>query len=147
MFEFSKKFLFYSLIIISTISFINISFLYWFKIQIPLSSYSIVSLMFASLSLKIYNLIPFVFLICIFMFFAAFSFLKERIISPIILFIFSLCDLSFLSISFFDSWFNDKNFILLQGTQIVIGITILIFMLIYFFFVKKLGENNQEKFL
>ncbi len=143
MFEFSKKFLYYSLIIISTISFINISFLYWFKVQIPLSSYSIISLMFTSLFLKIYYLIPIVFLICIFMFFTAFSFLKERIISPIILFVFSLCDLSFLLISFWDSWFNDKNFIFSQATQIVISITTLIFMLIYFFLWKQKNRKGR----
>jgi len=147
MLEFSKKFLFYSLIIISSITFINISVLYWFPTLIPLSSYLPVSLMVASYVLKIYYIIPISFLICFLMFFTAFSFRKEKKVLPIILLIYSVCDLSVLSFSFFGTWLNDDFFIAGQAIQIVITAAVIIFMCIYFALLKKPGETmiNKER--
>lgn len=145
MLEFSKKFLFYSLIIISSITFINISVLYWFPILIPLSSYLPVGLMMVSYFLKIYYLIPISFLICFLMFFTAFSFRKEKKVLPIILLIYSVCDLSVLSFSFFDSWLNDDFFIAGQAIQFVITAAVVIFMCIYFALLKKSGKAMVNK--
>lgn len=132
MLEISKKFLFYSLIIISLISFINMTILYWFPIQIPLGLYSAVSLLLTAYFLKVYCLIPISFLICVFIFFTALSFRKEQIFLPITSSIYLLCDLFILVYSFVDSWFNDEIFMVVQAIQIVISITVIVFMNIYF---------------
>ena len=136
MFKISKKFLFYSLIIISSISLINMTVLYWFPIQIPLSSYSATSLMLTSYFLKTYYLIPVGYSICILILFAASSFLKEQVVLPIALLVYFLSDLFFLAYSFFDAWLNDEHFIVAQAIQIVISITVIIFMCIYFIFLR-----------
>ena len=137
MLETSKKFLFYSLMMISTISFINIIVLYWFPIQFPLSSYLATSLMITSYFLENYYLIPISFLICVFIFFTALSFLKQRIFLPAMLLVFLSLDLLFLACSFFDSWLNDDKFMVVQAIQIITNILVIIFMCIYFIFLKQ----------
>ena len=132
MLKVTKMFLFYSLLIISSISFINILILYWFPIQIPLSSYLATNIMTTSYFLKAYYLMPIGFVICTLMLFSALSFLREKIILPVILFVYLLCDLFFLTYSFFDTWFNDKYFIMVQAVQIIINITIVAFLSLYF---------------
>ena len=144
MLEFSKIFLFYSLRIISTISFVNISVLYWIPIQIPLSSYSAVSLMMISLFLKNYYLIPISFGICLFMFVASLSFLRERLVIPIILFVFLLFDFFLLAISFFDAWFNDANFIVIQAIQVIISSLVVIFTCVYCCLLRKTNQGDQS---
>lgn len=133
MIEFSKKFVCCSLMVISVTSFINISVLYWFPIQTPLSIYSIVSLMLTGLFLKIYYLIPVSFLSCIFIFLTALSLRKKRIVCPVFSLVFLLCDLFVLAFSFFDAWFNDDVFIVIQAMQIVVGVTVIVFLCIYCF--------------
>ena len=142
MFDLAKKFSFFSLMIISSITLINIAVLYWFPLQIPLSSYLAVNLMRTSYFLKAYYLIPIVFSLCIVMFFSALSFLKNRILLPVFSFIYLLCDLILLGCSFFDSWFNNEYFIPMQAITITINITVIVFMCIYFIF---LGRQKIEK--
>lgn len=136
MLDISKKILFYSLMIISSVSLVNITVLYWFPTQIPLSSYLSVSLVATSYFVKAYFLIPISFLICFLMLFAALSFLKEQIILPIIMLIYFLCDLFFLLYSFFDAWFNNEHFIVIQAIQIVVTVAVLVFMCIYIVLLK-----------
>jgi len=127
-----KNFLLCSLVMVSSITFINIATLYWVHIQYPLSSYSVICLMMASFSLKMYYLIPVSFAICIFMFFNALYIKKEKMLLPIILFLYLLVDLFNITYSFFDSWFNDEYFILGQMVQLIISVTIVISMFVYF---------------
>lgn len=141
MLKISKKFLFYSMIIISSTSLVNMITLYWFPMQIPLSSYSVTCFMFSAYFFKAYFLIPICFVICALMFFAAFSFLKEQIIIPIALLIYLLCDLFHLAYSFFDTWFNDAHFISVQAIQMVISITVMTFLYIYFVTRNKAGKH------
>lgn len=129
--------------IISLISFINMALLYWFPIQIPLSSYSAISLMATSYFFKVYYLIPICFAICVLMFFTALSFLKKQVILPVILFVYLLCDLFFLAYSFFNAWVNDEHFIVVQAIQTIISITIIIFMCVYFILLWK--EKSTKK--
>lgn len=131
MVKISRKVLFYSMIIISLTSFINMSVLYWVPIQIPLSLHSVTGLMLAAYFLKAYYLIPICFSICALIFFSAFSFLKQQIFLPIVLFVYLLCDLFFLVYSFFNAWFTDAHFIAVQAIQIVISSVIITFMCIY----------------
>ena len=146
MFKASKFFLVYSLIIISSITFINMTVLYWFPFQFPLSSYSAISLMFAVYISKTYCLIPITLSICVLIFFAALSFFKEKIVSPAVLFTYSLCDLFFLAYSFWDAWLNDQHLIIVQGIQLIISTTVIVFMCIYFILLskEKLTMKNLE---
>ena len=131
MLENSKKVLFYSLMIISSISLINMMVLSWCPTQIFLSSHLVISLTATSFFLKAYYLIPLGLFVCILMLFAALSFLKERMVLPIISFGYFLCDLFFLAYSFFDAWVNDNVFIVKQAIQIFISITVITYMCIY----------------
>lgn len=145
MLEFSKKFLFYSLITISSISFINLIFLYWFPIQIPLSSYSAINLMVIAYTFNAYYLLPISFLVCILMFFTALSFLKKKIILPIFLFMFLLFDSFFIAHSFFDAWFKNSYFIFSQAIQLIINIIICIFFCIYLAKRNSKSIRNKER--
>lgn len=88
---------------------------------------------------------PISFLICFLMFFAAFSFRKEKKVLPITLFIYFICDLFFLAYSFLG--LNGKYFIAVQAIQIVVTAAVIIFMCIYFALLKKAGETmiNKER--
>ena len=142
MLRISKKFLFYSLLIISSITLVNLIVLYWFPIQIPFCSYLATSLMFTAYIIKAYYLIPICFSICILMLFTAFSFLKEKIFLPIALSIYLLCDLIFLAYSFFDAWINDSYFMSVQAIQMIVSITVTTFMCIYFVTRRKTAKHN-----
>lgn len=131
MFNFSKKFLFFLMLTISSITFVNMLVLYWFPIQIPLSSFFITGLMSTAYFLKVYYLIPICLLICVVMFLSAFSFLKEKIFLPVVLLIYLFCELCLHAYSFFSAWFHDAHFSAMQAVHIVISITIITFMHIY----------------
>jgi hypothetical protein len=81
---------------------------------------------------KMYYLIPVSFAICVLMFFAALSFPKEQIVLPVVLSVYLLCDLFILAYSFFDAWYNDEHFMTMQFVQLIISVTIIIFIGIYF---------------
>ena len=138
----TKSFLLFSLLIISSISFVNIAILYWYPMEIPLSSHLAVNLMRIAYFFKAYYFIPICFAICALIFFSALSFLKEKIIMPVILLIYLLCDLFFLTYSFFDAWFNDEYFIAMQAIQIVISITIITFVFIYLILLRKVNQGE-----
>jgi len=131
MLKISEKFLFYSLIAISSISFINIAALYWFPIQFPLSSYTATGLMATAFFTKNYWLIPISISFCALMFITAFSFPRRQTILPIILSVYLLFDLIILAFSFFNSWLYDEHFIAGQLIQIIISIAIIVFTGIY----------------
>ncbi len=144
MIEKSRNFLFYSLIIISFVSFINAIIYYWIPISVPFSLYSIVSLTFTAYSLKIYYLIPIVFFICVLMFFCALSFRNQKNIFLAFIFMYLLCDLLFVSYSFFDTLFNDVHFIMIQAIQIIIDLIVITLICICFFGKKteKTGDGS-----
>ena len=132
MLQISKKILFNSLRIIAIISLVNVIVLYWLPVQFPLSSYLAITLMFTAYMFKVYYLIPIALLICVILFFSAFSFIKERIVLPAILFVCSLCDSFILGYSFLDGWLNDGYFMAEQAVQVVLSLTITVFVGIYF---------------
>lgn len=142
MFKISKKFLFFAMMIISSISLINIIVLFWFPVQIPLSSYSVTGLAFTAYFLKAYYLLPICFAICIVMFVAAFSFLKEHVFLPVVSSLYFLCDFLVLAYSFFGAWFKDGHFITVQAIQILISITIIAFIHLYFATRKAASKHN-----
>lgn len=142
MLKISKKFVFFAVVIISSISLGNIIVLPWFPVQIPFSSYFIVALAFTAYFLKAYYLLPICFAICIIMFVAAFSFLRECILLPIALFLYFLCDFIFLAYSFFGAWFADGHFIVVQSIQMLISFTVIVFTLLYFAIRKAEGKHN-----
>jgi len=141
----TKNILFYVLMIISTISFINIATLYWIPIQLPVSSYLATSLASTAYFLKEYYLIPISFMICILVFFSAFSFLKKEKILPGISFVYFLCELLFLICSFFHAWLNDKSFIAMQAVQMIISIIIVVLVCIYFVLLWKEKSIEQRR--
>lgn len=132
MLDFSKKTLFYILMIISSISFINLVLLYWFPMPLPLSSYLVIGLAQVAYFFKLYYLLPISIVICVLMFLGTLSILKKRIVLPVILFVYYLCDLSFLAYNVFDAWINEKYFIVTQAIQTIISITVIAFMCAYF---------------
>lgn len=142
MLRISKKFLFYSLLIISSITLVNLIVLYWFPIQIPFCSYLATSLMFTAYTIKAFYLIPICFSICILMLLTAFSFQKEKIFLPIALSIYLLCDLFFLAYSFLDAWINGSYFMSVQAIQVIVSITVTTFMCIYFVTRRKAAKHN-----
>ena len=142
MLNISKKFLFFTMVIISSISLINMIVLYWFPIQIPLSSYSVTGLAFTAYFLKAYYLLPICFAICIVMFVAAFSFLKECVFLPVATSLYFLCDFLVLTYSFFGAWFNDGHFIAVQAIQMLISIAVIVFIYFYFVTRKAAGKHN-----
>lgn len=144
MLKISKKFLFYALLIISSITLLNLIVLYWFPIQVPLCSYLATNLMVTAYIIKAYYLIPICFSICILMLCTAFAFLKEQLFLPVTLFVYLWCDLFFLSYSFFDAWFNDSHFIAVQAIQILINISVITFMCIYFVTRKKVVSSEGQ---
>jgi hypothetical protein len=142
MLKISKKFLFFAMMIISSVSLINIIVLYWFPVQIPLSSYSVTGLAFTAYFLKAYYLLPICLSICIIMFVAAFSFLKERAFLPVASSLYVLCDFIALSYSFFGAWFKDGHFITVQAIQMLISFTVIVFLHFYFAARKAVIEHN-----
>lgn len=142
MLKISKKFLFFAMMIISSVSLINIIVLYWFPVQIPLSSYSVTGLAFTAYFLKAYYLLPICLSICIIMFVAAFFFLKERAFLPVASSLYVLCDFIALSYSFFGAWFKDGHFIAVQAIQMLISIVVIVFIYFYFVTRKAAGKNN-----
>lgn len=142
MLKISKKFLFFAMMIISSVSLINIIVLYWFPVQIPLSSYSVTGLAFTAYFLKAYYLLPICLSICIIMFVAAFSFLKECAFLPVASSLYVLCDFIALSYSFFGAWFKDGHFITVQAIQMLISIVVIVFIYFYFVTRKAAGKNN-----
>ena len=139
-----KNILFYWLMIISVISFVNAAIFYWFPIQAPISVYSVTCLMFVSYALKIYYLIPVALSICFLIFFTALSLHKEKNFLLVVLFIFLHCDFLLLAYSFFDAWIYDNYFIIDQSIQIVISFAIIIFMYIYFFLLWKKNKIRGQ---
>lgn len=139
-----KRILIYSLIIVSSITFIISASFYWLHISnCPLSSYTVVSFMWVSLVLKMYYFIPICFAVCILMFFSALSIKKEKILLPIILFPYLCCDMFFLSYNFFDAWFNNGYFIPKQMIQLVISVAIIVLMIIYFILIWKARRQKR----
>lgn len=127
----------------SSVAFINVVVLYWLPTQLPLSSYSAVSLMATAFYTGNYWLIPISISFCGLMFITAFSFKKQQIVLPIISFLYLLLDLSILSYSFFDSLINDEHFIAGQLMQIITNITIIVFIATYLFLGWK--QKNPRK--
>ncbi len=127
----SKTILFFSMIVISIISIVNITIMYWFPMQIPLSSYLAIALMSIAYFFKAYYLIPLCYSICILMFFAAFSFRKEQVAMPLLLLAYLLCDFFFLAYTFFDSWINDAHLVAVQAIQLIVSVTIISLTFIY----------------
>lgn len=138
----SKNFLFYSVLLLSLVSLINMIALYWIPIHIPFSLYSITGLMVTAYFLKAYYLIPICFLFCILMFLSAFSFVKEKILLPIVLTIYLLCDLFLLACRFFTAWIKDGYFIPVQAIQTVVSITVITFIFIYFASRRKTANDS-----
>ena len=132
-----KNFLFYSLMIVSITTFINIVVLYWFPINIPTALYLPVSLMMTSYFFEIYYLIPISFLICFIVIFTAFSILKERLISPMNLLLLLLFEMILLGVSFFNAWLIDEHFIFIQMIQLIVDIVVVINLSTYCFLVLK----------
>ena len=141
--DITKKVSFFSLMVISIVSSINMAILYWLPIQIPTSMHLTTSLLYASFALKAYYLIPFSFLICMLLFFGAWSFYRERIALPIISICFLLCDLAFLVCSFFSALIYDEHFIWVQALQIIISVFAITVMLLYLILLRKEKTATQ----
>ncbi|MDR0890009.1 MAG: hypothetical protein LBM28_05110 [Oscillospiraceae bacterium] len=139
MVKFTKKFIYYSLLIISIVSFVNCVLLLsgipfrarWIPAAFPLSLFSITGFAFAAIFAQIFYPVAIALTACILLFLAAFSFRKQRLVLPIVSFAYSLFDFVILNISFWDH-LTERYFVPIQLLQIVTGIILLTFMAIYF---------------
>ena len=127
----SKKVLYYSLLVIGSITLINVLIGYWFPIHFPLSSFLAIGVMYASYFLKAYYLVTISIFFCLLMIFSAIAISKEKIALPIVLLVYSLVNLLCVTYSFLVAWVGDKHFMSGQAVQVVISITIVFFILIY----------------
>ena len=141
MFTISKKCIFYLLILMSSITMMHMVGFYLFPmqipIQIPLSSFLAKGLIYLFCVLETYYLLPICAFICVLLFFSAISFLKGNAFLPIVSSVYLFIDLLCLGYSFFDAWLNDKHFIVIQAIQIIVSITIVVFIIIYFIYLFK----------
>ena len=80
--KYSTKCLTILLTIVSTVSLINVFVMYWFPINIPLSSFSAVRLTFVAFIEKRYYLILVSALICVLLFLSTLSVRRQHIILP-----------------------------------------------------------------
>ena len=80
--KYSTKCLTILLAIVSTVSLINVFVMYWFPINIPLSSFSAVRLTFVAFIEKRYYLILFSILICVLLFLSTLSVRRQHIALP-----------------------------------------------------------------
>lgn len=128
----TKTLLVYSMMIISSISLINIVILYWIPRQLPGSSFSVVSLMMMAFITKAYWLIPISFLFCFLMFLAVRSFPEQKIVFPVFTFVYLSIDLILVVYVFLDTLNNNVYFTFLRLMQILVNLAILTFLGIYF---------------
>ena len=84
MLKYSTKCLTILLTIVSTVSLINVFVMYWFQINIPLSSFSAVRLTFVALIEKRYYLILVSALICVLLFLSTLSVRRQHILLPVL---------------------------------------------------------------
>lgn len=138
MFDFTKKILSYSLMIISIITFIHITILSWMLIEVPLCSFTALRLM----KLAFYGrggcyLIPISISICLFMLIAALSVRKQKVILPVLLLPYLLYDSIFLIRMFIKYLYVYNDFMVLRLVQILINISIIVLMGIYFYHICK----------
>ena len=82
MLKYSTKCLTIMLSIVSTVSLINVFAIYWFPINIPLSSFSAVRLTFVALIEKRYYLILISLLICVLLLFTIIAIRRRHILFP-----------------------------------------------------------------
>ena len=80
--KYSTKCLTILLTIVSTVSLINVFVMYWFPINIPLSSFSAVRLTFVAFIEKRYYLILASALICVLLFLSTLSVRRQHIVLP-----------------------------------------------------------------
>ena len=146
----SRKIIFYFLILMSLITMLHMVGLYLFPIQIPvqfpLSSFLATSLMFLFCVLETYFLLPVCVFLCVLLFFSAISFLKEKTFLPIVSSIYLLVELLCLGYSFFSAWLNDKYFIVMQAIQIVVSVTIMVFIVFYFIYKSRREIGGTDDF-
>lgn len=142
MLNITKKTLFWSLIAISSITFTNLAILYWIPIDFPLTSYTALRTLFIAFVEKTYYLVPISFLICIFMFYTAFSFHKQQVILPAFLCTFLLYDSIALMCNFINSLYVYEDFIALHFVGIITNILVMVLMTIYFILLWKQKANN-----
>ena len=82
--KYSTKCLTILLTIVSTVSLINVFVMYWFPINIPLSSFSAVRLTFVAFIEKRYYLILVSALICVLLFLSTLSVRRQHILLPVL---------------------------------------------------------------
>ena len=82
MLKYSTKYLSVLLAIVSTVSLINVFVMYWFPINIPISSFSAVRLAVVAFMEERYYLILFSILICVLLFLSTLSVRRQHIVLP-----------------------------------------------------------------
>ena len=82
--DYSQKCLTALLTIVSAVTFINMLIMYWIPINIPLSSFSAVRIVFIAFAEKKYYLIPICIMICMLLFLSAISVHRRRRLLPVL---------------------------------------------------------------
>ena len=81
------------LFVVSIVSLFNLIIAYWFPVRIPLSSLSVVKLMFFALLEKAYWLIPLSILLCAMLFLTGIAVCKRQILLPSLSLVYLIYDL------------------------------------------------------
>ena len=117
--KYSTKYLTILLTIVSTVSLINVFVMYWFPINIPLSSFSAVRLTFVAFIEKRYYLILVSTLICVLLFLSTLSVRRQHIVLPSLSLLYLIYDF-IIVMSLFVDGIDDGYCAWTQGTVLCV---------------------------
>lgn len=144
MLKYIKNTLCYSVMSISIITFINALLLIIEQYIFPLSSFSVAKLMTIAYFKDSFILGIIAILICVFMFYVAKTFRKEKILLPAVLFVYYIYDLISVSNRFLSILSTYNDFLTWRLVMIIIDIIIILLMIIYFILCLRKKRNELK---
>ncbi len=127
--KYSTKYLTILLASVSVISLINVFVMYWFPINIPISSFSAVRFTVIAFTEKRYYLILFSILICVLLFLSTISVRRQRIILPGLSLIYLIYDFAIVLPLFIDGL--DDGYWRSYIIRIIVSIVLVVLLCIY----------------
>ena len=127
--KYSTKCLTILLAIVSVISLINVFVMYWFPINIPISSFSAVRLTAVAFIEKRYYLILVSILICVLLFLSTISVRRQRIILPGLSLLYLIYDFAIVLPLFVDGL--DDGYWRTYIVRIIVSIALIVLLCIY----------------
>lgn len=127
--KYSIKCLTILLAIVSAVSLVNVLVMYWFPINIPISSFSAVRLTVVAFIEKRYYLIPVSVLICILLFLSTLSIRRQHIILPSLLLLYLIYDFIIVLSLFIDAL--DDGYWKIYIIRTIISISLIVLLCVY----------------